>query len=65
MPKTPSKTAVEIFDQVNKARQLLDYFNERALDDRGEFQDVATVRSRLNAVKAHVTRAMEKAQSLR
>ena len=65
MAKTPSRTTAEILDQIVKARQVLDYFDERALDERGEFQDAATVRSRLNAAKAHVLRAMEKAQSLR
>ncbi|MBF0462261.1 MAG: hypothetical protein HQL87_12795 [Magnetococcales bacterium] len=65
MAKTPSKTTAEILDQVAKARQVLDYFDERALDERGEFQEAATVRARLNAAKAHVLRAMEKAQSLR
>lgn len=65
MPKTPSKTAGEILDQVIKARQVLDYFDGNALDARGEFQDGATVRARLNAAKAHVTRAIEKAQSIK
>lgn len=65
MPKTPSKTAGEILDQITKARQVLDYFAESALDTRGEFQDGATVRSRLNAAKAHITRAIEKAQDIR
>ncbi len=65
MPKPASKTTDEIFDQVAKARQVLDYFNERALDGRGEFLDAATVRARLNAAKAHVMRAVEKAQGLR
>lgn len=65
MPKTPSKTASEILDQVAKARQILDYFGETAMDARGELQDGATVRARLNAAKAHITRAIEKAQSIR
>ena len=65
MAKTPSKTTADILEQVARARLALDYFAERVLDDRGEFQDAATVRSRLNAAKAHVLRAMEKAQGLR
>ncbi|MBF0311298.1 MAG: hypothetical protein HQL56_17410 [Magnetococcales bacterium] len=65
MPKTPSKTSAEILDQVNKARQALDYFNERILDDRGEFPDGAALRSRLNAANAHVMRAIEKARTLK
>ncbi|MBF0097345.1 MAG: hypothetical protein HQM04_10125 [Magnetococcales bacterium] len=65
MSKTPSKLAGEIFDQVHKARQILDYFNEQALDGRGELADGALVRSRLNAAKAHLMRALEKAQTLR
>lgn len=65
MSKVPSKTAREILDQVAKAKQVLDYFGEGALDARGEFQDGATVRARLNAAKAHITRAIEKAQTIR
>ncbi|MEO5339224.1 MAG: hypothetical protein H7837_01710 [Magnetococcus sp. MYC-9] len=65
MAKKASQTVAEIFDQVAKARQALDFFDERALDERGEFLDAAAVRARLNAAKAHVMRGMEKAQNLR
>lgn len=65
MPKTISKTAGEILDQVAKARQILDSFDEISMDTRGEFQDGAAIRTRLNAAKAHILRAMEKAQSIR
>ncbi|MBF0400466.1 MAG: hypothetical protein HQL80_01265 [Magnetococcales bacterium] len=65
MSKTASKTASEILDQVAKAKQILDHFNEAALNARGEFQEGATVRAHLNAAKAHITRAIEKAQSIR
>ena len=65
MSKTPAKTTDEILDQVAKARSILDYFNADALDERGGFQDAAAVRARLNAAKAHLLRAMEKAQTLR
>ncbi|MBF0184012.1 MAG: hypothetical protein HQM06_06455 [Magnetococcales bacterium] len=65
MAKTPGKLAGEIIDQVVKARQILDYFNEQALDARGEFQDGATLRAKLNAAKAHLLRALEKAQTIR
>ncbi|MBF0136919.1 MAG: hypothetical protein H7833_05180 [Magnetococcus sp. DMHC-1] len=65
MPKKTSKIAQEIFDQVAKARQALDYFAEQALDDRGEFRDGTQVRARLNAARAHVTRAIEKANALK
>ncbi len=64
MAKTPSKMSDEILDQVAKARLVLDYFNGRILDDRGSFVDPTAVRSRLNAAKAHLLRAMEKAQGL-
>lgn len=64
MSKPPSKTAPEILDQVNKAREALAYFEPRALDSKGEFSDGATVRARLNAAKAHIIRAIEKAQGV-
>ncbi|MEO5352993.1 MAG: hypothetical protein H7835_07250 [Magnetococcus sp. XQGC-1] len=64
MAKMPSKVSDEILDQVAKARSVLDYFNGRILDDRGGFVDPTAVRSRLNAAKAHLLRAMEKAQGL-
>ncbi|MBF0610174.1 MAG: hypothetical protein G8345_00070 [Magnetococcales bacterium] len=63
--KTLAKTVSEIYDQIDKAKQALEYFNEQATNDRGEFRDTTTVRSRLNAAKAHVTRAIEKAQTLK
>lgn len=65
MAKTPSKVAHEILDQVTKARQILDELGVTTIDDRGEVKDAAGVRSRLNAAKAHITRAIEKAQSIK
>lgn len=64
MSKTPSKMSDELLDQVAKARSVLEYFNGQIRDERGGFLDPATVRSRLNAAKAHLLRAMEKAQGL-
>ncbi|MEO5363646.1 MAG: hypothetical protein H7838_08490 [Magnetococcus sp. DMHC-8] len=65
MAKSLSRTGAELLDQVAKARLILDCFNEDALNERGELADPAVVRSRLNAAKAHLLRAMEKAQLLR
>ncbi|MBF0426206.1 MAG: hypothetical protein HQL66_10365 [Magnetococcales bacterium] len=64
MAKTTHKTAQEILDQVAKAREVLAYFAPSALDERGGFRNPSEVRARLNAAKAHIVRAGEKAQSL-
>ncbi|MEO5330387.1 MAG: hypothetical protein H7839_00045 [Magnetococcus sp. YQC-5] len=63
--KSIAKTSKEIFDQVAKAKEALDGLNQCVMDDRGEFQEGVVVRSRLNAAKAHVMRAIEKAQTLK
>ncbi|MBF0153228.1 MAG: hypothetical protein HQL64_05760 [Magnetococcales bacterium] len=65
MAKTTTKTTLEIMDQVAKARQALDYFDQRALDDRGVLRSAMEVRSHLNAARAHITRASEKADALK
>ncbi|WP_041641234.1 hypothetical protein [Magnetococcus marinus] len=65
MAKTTDKTSNEILDQVVKAREALDYFSNKTSTARGERQDGAEIRARLNAAKAHILRALEKAQSLR
>ncbi|HIJ82600.1 MAG: hypothetical protein HW380_595 [Magnetococcales bacterium] len=65
MSKTPSKVAREILDQVTKARQILDELGVATIDDRGGFKDATAIRSRLNAAKAHIMRAIEKAQSIK
>lgn len=62
---TRSRTTQEIFDQIDRAREALESLTGFPLDDRGEFQSGSEVRSRLNAAKAHVGRAIEKAQMLR
>ncbi|MBF0284629.1 MAG: hypothetical protein HQL51_09240 [Magnetococcales bacterium] len=65
MAKTPSQISGELLDQVAKARQVLEALAAAPLDAKGELVDGAAVRARLNAAKAHITRALEKAQSLR
>lgn len=65
MGKTLAKITQEIFDQVLRARQALDALEQCPLDGRGEFLESVKVRSQLNAAKAHVLRAIEKAQTLR
>lgn len=65
MSKTPSKTARELLDQVSKAKLILNELEALEIDDRGGFKDAALIRSRLNAAKAHIMRAIEKAQILK
>ncbi|MEO5329834.1 MAG: hypothetical protein H7829_16515 [Magnetococcus sp. THC-1_WYH] len=64
MSKTPSKTAQELLEQVSKAKLILNELEVSVLDARGGVKDAALIRSRLNAAKAHIMRAMEKAQIL-
>lgn len=64
MPKTSPKTSEEIIDQVRKARQLLQELEQTPIHPRDGLKEGAQVRARLNAAKAHILRALEKAQTL-
>ncbi len=57
--KTRAQTTHDILDQVAKAQKILNDLNETTC------QEGATVRSRLNAAKAHIMRAIEKAQTMK
>ncbi|MEO5365312.1 MAG: hypothetical protein H7831_02950 [Magnetococcus sp. WYHC-3] len=65
MAKTPPAPTGDILDQVNKASAILEQIRLALQNPRSDPLDGATLRARLNAAKAHVTRAMEKAQNLR
>ncbi|MBF0437849.1 MAG: hypothetical protein HQL93_01885 [Magnetococcales bacterium] len=62
--KVLAKATPEILDQVTKAKQALASLEQLPQDGHGEFQEAVTVRALLNAAKAHVIRAIEKAQML-